>query len=216
MKLKPYKKKAPFSLLLWRSISHIPPKTDKKGQPIPIMRAMRGNARARIVLIAPPCTPLEYEEQKPFIDNGALEFHQILDEHADLDTNSDCLVVSCSLFGEKANKASTDPIRGYLEKLAKRDQFTFFICVGDDAFKFMFGRGKKPSMGTLAGNIMYVPETNFKPLYVFPNLEGLSIESEDAEKASAYELRRTLDWQDKTIRRFITLATNLRKLAPGT
>ena len=73
------------------------------------------------------------------------------------------------MTGKKANKESCEPIRQYLAKVVKENCFDFFVCVGDEAFKHIFGAGRKPSSVTMSGNILYCKETGSKPLFTFPS-----------------------------------------------
>lgn len=150
-----------------------------------IIGKMRGNVRSKILLIAPPCNGDEYQMNIPFANNSAKEFHLILNDHG-LDTEKHFLVVSCSAFGEKPSKQSTELVKAFIEKCAKFNIFDMYMCVGDDAFKFIFGAGKKPSSAALYGSTIFVPETGYKPLFTFPSPDMLTV----PENAPEWQLRR--------------------------
>jgi len=139
----------------------------------PIMAKMRGSLSAPVLLIAPPATEAEYAKGVPLSDFAGQTLHIILEESAGWDTQRDALVVCCSLYGVKPNKASTQPIRDFVLELFNRKCYSGCIAVGEDAFRFIFGRGLKPSMASIVGQTMYVPETKFAPLFVLPNIGHL-------------------------------------------
>lgn len=170
---------------------------------------MRGNKRSSVLMLAPPLDLKEYENGGlPLSNHAALRFHEILEEECGISTDRDCIVVSCSRYGTKANKASTDGIKELVRQatLKKQTEFKIVMCVGDEAFKHIFGRSKKPS-GSLYWNVMFVEETNYLPLYVFPPLEGLHVNFTGDRWADS----RLSDWQSKTE---LTFRQNMRKLNP--
>jgi hypothetical protein len=138
------------------------------------MRKLRGDSSSRILLIAPPCTEPEYRNGIPFCDEAAEVFHNILLSEVNLDTERDFCIVSASRYGLKPCKHSTDLIKGFIESCARRAYFQYYVCVGDDAFKYIFGQGKKPSSNTLMGSTVFRPEIGFKPLFVFPSTSVLA------------------------------------------
>lgn len=139
----------------------------------PAMFKMRGSLRSNILFIAPPPTPAEFEEGLPLSNSRALSFHEIL-EHIPFDTQGHALVVSCSLGGKKANKASTTPIVEFVKACARESLTTKFVCVGNEAYKFIFGEGKKYPMQTLAGAVIYHFMLSPYPLFVFPDIGALN------------------------------------------
>lgn len=141
---------------------------------------MRGNAFARILVVAPPCDAYEINKGMPFVNQSAQEAHTILSDYG-ISTDKHFLIVSCSRYGLKPSKHSTDMIRNYVMKCAEERLFDYYVCIGDTAFKFVFGAGKKPSSSTLVGSTLYVPETGRKPLFVFPNTDLLAPQLTDDE-----------------------------------
>lgn len=168
---------------------------------------MRGNPEAKFLLIAPPFSEAECRKGVPFSDHAATLFHEILAQEAHLDTNQDFMVVSCNRYGLKANKHSTQPIVDFVLECGRKSLFDFYLCIGDDAFKFVFGHGKKPSMSALAGHVMYVAETDFKPLYVFPDHRWISHESFD-NSLEDWQIDRIIN---ESTRKITNYARSLRR-----
>lgn len=209
MKLRfPIKKKqktesdAPEPLRLFRHL----PNLHKVKPNIPKCEAMRGNPRSRILLLAPPMTAEEYVRGIPFTDPEASFFHTVLKETTGLDTEQHCYVVSCSRYGLKANKASTQDIVEYVRQLAQNKCFELCICIGDDAFKHIFGRGKKPTMNSLAGSTIRHGDIYHLPVFTFPNLQGI-VHQDTGDKR---EDRFRQDWANKQQFRFTALFEKLR------
>lgn len=148
-------------------------------------------------MIAPPASAAEYKAGVPLADDRGKIFHNLLIEQG-YHTEHDFLIASCSSWGVRPNKASTIPVQAFINESARRGWFTRYVCVGDEAFKFLFANGYKSSMQTLAGSIIYVSETAFKPLFVFPPLTALApiLTGEDeradyfAERAETEAIRR--------------------------
>lgn len=193
-------KKTPWVLARYRSC-HVDLPDDEN---TPVMRSLRGNPKADTLMLVPPCSQVEYQTQIPFSTKTALAFHAVLAAEG-IDTEKDFLIVSCSLFGLKANKASTTPMVEFLKECAGNEQFKKFVCVGDETFKFLFAHGRKASMQTLGGATLYVPLVNRKPLFVFPDIAGLApdygIDDEDWKRAR---------WQQRTEKDFSLYARRFR------
>ena len=137
----------------------------KSGEPV--VDKLRGRENSRVLLLAPPLDPSEYEAGIPFCGEAAKQFHMLLEDHR-MNTEKDFLVVPCSLYGAKPSKHSTELIKELLEKSFKRDMFDYCICVGADAFKYVLGGGKKPSSAALYGSTIFTPTLAYKPLFTFP------------------------------------------------
>jgi uracil-DNA glycosylase len=133
---------------------------------------MRGNPSASILLLSPAPSAEDYSNDLPLSDADAKVFHNLC-LNAGFHTDKDCLVAPCSLFRAKPSKLSTAPMVEFVGEC--HPSFSKFICVGDDAFKFIFGDGRKPSMQTLGGSVVYVSEVDHKPMFVFPSIKGLSL-----------------------------------------
>lgn len=168
----------------------------KKQEPI---SGIRGSPDARRLLIAHPCDESEYNTTKvPFSNAASYVLHNLM-LNAGIDTDKDFLVVSASLFGLKHNKASCEPMRNFIIQCAKLELFDFYLCVGSEAFKHIFGGGKKPSVVTLTGNVLYTAETQHMPTYTLPSIEPLVYtEGEDDRqnwgmKRAAEDLRVLLE-----------------------
>lgn len=121
-------------------------------------------------------------------------------------STNECCVIPSSRYGLKANKASTDQLRDFLNRVLALNQIRLVIFVGASSFKYMFGRGKNPS-SSIFGNIIHMPESPNAPLYVFPDLDGLYY----TVTGNRYQDSRQLDWQEKTQLRFSSL---IKKLKP--
>jgi hypothetical protein len=168
VKLKKQTKSVPPALEVFRSLPSFPAEEEYT---IP---KTRGNPKASILIIAPPCDKVEYEKGVPLSNDCAIAFHMLLQEEIQFDTNKDAFIISCCRFGLKPKKHNTDPIIEFVRQCADKEIFQHYVCVGDDAFKFIFGSGKKPSMQSLAGYTMRVKETGYKPLFVFPSVKMLA------------------------------------------
>jgi len=165
---------------------------------------MRGSLKADTLIIAPCMDEFEYKDSKvPLSNERAQTLHMILKEGG-FDTDKDALVVSCSLYGMKANKATTTPIVEFVEQLALLEQFKVIVTVGSDAFKFIIGRGKKPLMTSIALNVMYVASVQNKPVIPLPDIEGLY--PDVPENAEKWRVRKIKQWHDETLRKFHLLS----------
>lgn len=140
----------------------------------PLLRALRGSQHSDVLMITAPPTQEEFDQQMPFIGQDAQMFHNLLHEFCGLSTEEDFLIVSSSLYGLKPNKASTTPIANFVRECAKQKLFKKYVVVGEHAFKFALGEGKKPSMHTMVGSTMHIAELCHTPLFVFPNIEPLN------------------------------------------
>lgn len=190
---KPLTKVNSSVLDIWRAM---PPLPARLKPDIPRMKVMRGNPNSEVCIIAPPPNEKDYEQGTPLSSPAALMLHELLLEVCGLNTQK-CCVFSVSRFGLKPNKASTQDVVEAYSKMRRLNQFKLVITVGDDAFKYVFARGKKPAP-SIFGNIMYVPETSHKPLFALPELLGLHVTIPDDPRTRA----KILDWQDKVERRF--------------
>lgn len=133
------------------------------------MSALRGDSKARMLLVTPCPDQNEYDVQVPFSNEAAKKFHLLLLDD-DLDTQKDFLVVSSCRYGLKPKKDATDIIQRYVETCARRDYFDLIVSIGSDTFKFLFGNGKKPSSNTIYGKPLYLEALNHKPLFAYPDI----------------------------------------------
>lgn len=178
----------------------------------PEMKAMRGNPSASILLIAPPAVNEEYASGIPFSNESASIFHAILDANG-VSTEKNMLVVSCNRYGLKAGKHTTSPVLKFVMQCAARSLFKLYVCVGDEAFKYIFGHGKKPGMSTLAGSIIYVPETGYAPLFTFPSVAPLAPEPADTDRQDYLNKRIAEELSQKIHQLSLKLVTTLRSLS---
>lgn len=166
----------------------------------PIIRCMRGNIDSRTLMLIPPCTPEEYAAQIPFSAKIGQGVHRMLDTIG-FYTERDCLAVSCSIGGFKANKNNTDVIKSFLHDVVDANYFDRFIVVGDDTFKYLFAHGKKAGMQTLGGATLYVPQTGQKPLFVFPSPDALY--PEFLQDENDWKLRRMQEKTQAAFQRYL-------------
>jgi hypothetical protein len=141
-----------------------------------VMRFLRGNLASLSLFIAPPPTADEYDKQVPFSNHNAAIFHEILKDVAGIDTNKDCLVVACSVFGLKPKMSSCAPIRAFVQEVASKNLFKTYSIIGSSAYQFIIGEGKKHSMSVLAGQVIWLKWLKKRPLFVFPDIENLYYE----------------------------------------
>ncbi len=157
------------------------------------MPRLRGNLKSKILLVAPPCSDMEYQCKTPFCDVAAQRFHQVLVDRTGEDTEKDFLVISCSLFGPKPCAASTQPVAALVSQAGLRSLMKCFICVGAEAFKHIFGDGRNPATETLFGSQMYIPRFGRVPVYTMPDVYPLNPkfvkEVTDADKKINWRLR---------------------------
>lgn len=175
---------------------------------VPKMRSMRGNVKSRCWIIAPHPLEEEYSRQMPLTSREAARFHQMLKDLAEFDTEEDSLVFTCSVFGNKPLKGSTDSVRAFVLESVKRNLFDRIVCVGSDPFRFIFGRGKKPSMTTLAGSIIHHADLGNRPLFTFPDLSGLVVRP--TESTNPRDLRYMADFEDKRYRLFSDMISRFK------
>lgn len=147
-----------------------------------VMRQMRGNLKSRILLVAPPPSLEEYKLGLPLSDRHAQAFHEWLLMNS-FNTEKDCIVIAASAFRAKANRASTVPIISFIRSCSARDFFNKYIVVGDAAFSFAFGEGRKTTMSTLAGSVIHIKDVNHKPMFVFPSITKLNPEPTGDDRA---------------------------------
>lgn len=193
MKLNLKKRTEEGALALFRAIPK--PRLTGKQEDAPVCTRARGNPRSQICLIAPPCSPEDYENDTPFSDRYAQQFEALLTEELDILGSEKMFVISCSQFGVKPCKASTEPVRELIISPRFHQQFIMFVCVGDDAFKHIFGRGKKPSTSTLVGSTIFHPDIANKPLFTFQNVNDLV--AVHPEGATERDCRWQEDWVSK-------------------
>jgi len=154
----------------------------------PRMETYSGSARASILLIAPPCSQEEYDISAPFTGEYARIFQDMFRETG-LEFTSHFFVVSASLAGLKANKASTEPIRQFVKTCAEKDLFKAYVCMGTEAFRFVFSDGKKISSTTLIASTVFLPDCKHKPTFIFPEISPL-VPAFTGDKREDYKLER--------------------------
>lgn len=155
----------------------------------PLMTHMRGGLKARTLLIAPPPSVEEYTEGVPFSGRAGQSFHEFLDQN-EISTENDCLVVACLFTGTNKRKANTLPIQAFVD--AVKMEFDRFICVGPEAFSYTFNDGKKPP-ASLLGQIVHLPKSDHKPVFIFPSVEALVINFDEAPREQQWQLSRMRD-----------------------
>jgi hypothetical protein len=177
----------------------------KKLKEKPQMTRLRGCERAKILFLTPPPTEDEYKRNLPFSSQEAQVANEIMLEH-EFDLNKDCLVIPCILSGLKATKLRAVPVQKFLASCARKCLYEGYVVFGGEALRFLFGRGKRTSMSSLVGNILFVQETGFKPLFVMPGLENLVAPTE-------FGLPREIDFRNReynrAVRQFETLVIKL-------
>lgn len=137
---------------------------------------VRGDSNARRLLIAPPLTVGDMTKGQPFSAGEAPRlFETLIKQELDLNTNDDFVVVCCTDIPSKPLKATTKCFMLFLSECIKRELFDLYVCLGADAFKTAFGQGKKPSMRSLSGNRMTMPEAGHKDVFVFPDVEPMIV-----------------------------------------
>jgi uracil-DNA glycosylase len=144
-----------------------------KDEQVPRITKLRGNLNSKILLVTPPLTKEEYSRDTPFCSPAARIFHELLKQSSGLDTNKDFLVVPCSIFGLKPNKASTDPIVKFVTELRKRNAIQLFLPVGEEAMKHVFNGGKKANLVALVGNVVRPPQIGYLQLLALPDVDPL-------------------------------------------
>lgn len=205
---------APQSSALRQFQALPPPSLPKKSAGVPVCLRARGSMQARVCVIAPPLNAVEYGYGVPLSDKNAVRLEELLMDSADFQTEKNALVISASRFGVKPSKASTDQIRELVERPQFHSCFDLFVCIGDDAFKFIFGRGKKPSSTTLVGSTIYHPAISGKPLFTFQNIGDLvftpisGMTSRDEYRATDYIAKRN-EVMVKTAKKFGQLLERL-------
>lgn len=134
---------------------------------------VRGDLNCRTLMLAPPPSKEEMEQDLPLAGDTARMFHELLLEQG-FSTERNAVVLACALSGPKACKANTQPVAELAHEYARLGFFDLFICVGEDAFKYIYGRGRKPPMTALIGRPVYIAQAGNKPVFVFPNISLLA------------------------------------------
>lgn len=162
---------------------------------------LRGDSESRRLLIAPPLTEQDIGQGIPFSGSEEAKFFdKILRERLGLSTNSDFVVVSCTDTVGKVVKNNTAEFLAFLKAVIDGRLFDFYLCVGSDAFKTAFGRGRKPSMESLAGNIMIMPEAKNRKVAVFPDVHQLcSVNTRD------YAQVRVAEYHEKLVNKAVNI-----------
>jgi len=190
-------------------VSNLPvPKSSKAVVPN-FLTSIRGNFDSPICLIAPPPCDEEVANQLPLSNADGVLFHSLIQEELGLDTDKDFLVVSCAVAAAKnmkTSKSMTAPIREYVLALSRLKSPKLYVCVGSESFKHIFGRGKLPAMSMLAGSLIYHQDICDKPLFTFPNIQGLEPTPIIPNGADEYTVRRAhknaKEWSDLQTRTF--------------
>lgn len=138
---------------------------------------LQGNITASSLLLAPVPTLVELDQNLSWCDLSARRFFVWMQNSFDLGPN-DFLIVPCTFDGKKPVKGNTDVGLEIVSAAAKSKAIKRFVVIGGDPFKTYFGYGKKPSMESLVGNTMFLQQSGFKPVFVFPDLNSLRFSEE--------------------------------------
>lgn len=147
----------------------------------------RGNSDARWLLIAPPFSVADSEANLPFSSTIESRWFEENINRLGWSTDTDFVVTCCTDDVGGTVKANTQGFRAFIAKCVDESLFDAYFCVGSDAFKTAFGNGKKPTMRSLVGNVMTIPETGFKKLFVFPDIEAMGIQPTKGDEYRAQE-----------------------------
>lgn len=211
MKLSSFRTASPHAAQLYASkvLANLPFPKGKKAVAPTFLESVRGDFTAPVCVIAPPPTAEEIQTQLPLSDKDAVILHSLILEETGYDTDKDFLVVSCALVQEKnrkTSKSATAPVREFITALSEHASPKLYVCVGGESFKHIFGRGKLPSMSMLAGSVIYHQDIQDKPLFTFPDIQGLHPTPLIPDNSDAYMVRRAQkaanDWADLQTRNF--------------
>lgn len=171
--------------------------------PDPKLSRCRGNTKARILLIAPAPEKEDMQNNVPFVHGAAQKFHGNLRAHANIDTESDCLVMPGSVLPKRMSKLLVLPFKSLTLKYYSR--FNVIFCVGGDTFKFIFGDGKKSSMQTLSNGFpLYLPPLIGKvPLFVLPDIRALDPDWENIPENDHWQAKIAQDRCQKWLNRIL-------------
>jgi uracil-DNA glycosylase len=150
---------------------------------------LQGNLNASILLIAPQPSEMEVEENLCWVNHNAQKFFELMESLTELSPD-DFLIMPTTFNGGKPVNANTELPKRFLHRAAHFKQIRRFVCIGSDAFKVFFGQGRKPSMPMLMGHTMYVTETSWKPLFVFPDADTLAMSGEHIPDKRQYSMMR--------------------------
>jgi uracil-DNA glycosylase len=171
---------------------------------------LQGNPNASILLIGPVPTQVEIHNNLAWCDQAASRFFTWMENEHDLKSNQDFLIMPTTFDADKPKKGNTDIGMNIVEAAAEEESIERMICIGGDAFKTYFGFGRKPSMESLVGNVMFLQQSKFKPVFVFPDLNALRWNDEmkfkekrDFYKAM-YACQYWMKYLDKLSKRFKT------------
>jgi uracil-DNA glycosylase len=139
---------------------------------------LQGSPSAETFLIAPVPGKDELSQNLAWCNRSASRFFMWMNNQIGLKSNDDFLIMPCTFDGDKPKKGNTDIGLDIAAAAAQSKSIKRFVIVGGDAFKTYFGYGKKPSMDSLVGHIMFLQQADFKPLFVFPDLWALSFDAE--------------------------------------
>lgn len=139
---------------------------------------LQGNPLASIFLIGPVPGKRELDENLPWCDLDASRFFNWVQNNHNLKSNKDFLIMPTTFDAKKPVKGNTDIGHILVEGACEAESVERIVCIGGDAFKTYFGYGRKPSMNSLVGNVMFLEQVNYKPVFVFPDLQALKFTEE--------------------------------------
>jgi hypothetical protein len=138
---------------------------------------LQGHPDAETFLLAPFPTKAELDANLAWCDKRASEFFNWMQAEIGLQCNKDFLIMPGTSNAEKPKKDNTALGLKITQAAAADKHIKRFVVIGSEPFKAYIGFGKKPSMSSLVGNIMYLPAVNHKPVFVFPDLDALNYDA---------------------------------------
>lgn len=139
---------------------------------------LQGAPDARLLLIAPPVGAAEIKQNAVWCGATLLWFRKYLArcfQHTGLPRVM--MVPTCFHLPRNPKRVrgieAAEAIQ-VVQTLLKLQQFTGVLCIGGEAYRHMFGFGSKPSMAILAFRLTAGAGSNYRPVFVLPDLDLLT------------------------------------------
>lgn len=182
--------------------------TTAMAKPAPTITRLQGSAFAKVLVLAPLPTAVEYQRNLAWCDIRAELFFQYLFQTEQIQPNQ-FLIAPAVFFGDRPRVAET-ALGHYLIKQTNEEacQIRLIVCIGLEPFKIYFSRTKAPAASMLCGRLLRdLTETPGKTVLVTPSLDPWLAHGVPQK---AYSDRREFYAAERAYRRLTEQITQLR------
>jgi len=166
--------------------------------------AFYGEDSARTLMIV-PCPKDAREAKRPLAGAGASTFLEVLDEQG-FSPYQFFIIFANPIMGDSGKGAGYMPTRKFMEEFFTKHG-RLCICIGGEAFKFLFGNGKKPGDTSLAGQVIHAPCIKYNPVFYFPDYSIIAEPEPTGVRRADF---RALDYYTSQRLKFIKWANKLK------